>query len=63
MRHIDIMAVLHIGLGKWRGNLAELSELSGVSIHTVYKLATGYNSNPTVDTVQRLFDVFAEHRR
>jgi transcriptional regulator with XRE-family HTH domain len=50
-------------LDKWSGNLAELAELSGVSIHTVYKLASRYNDNPTVETAQKLIDVFTSNKR
>lgn len=58
MKHIDILSTLQKGFETWSGHLAELAEKSGVSIHTVYKLASGYHLNPTVETAQKLINVF-----
>ena len=37
---------------------AQLANLTGLTISTIDKLTSGYNSNPTLDTISKLADLF-----
>lgn len=48
-------------LARLRGQWPDISVKSGVSYHTITKIAQGQSPDPRVSTVQRLHDCMVEH--
>lgn len=55
---VPVLDQIRLALDRSRGTWAQVSQSTGVSYHTITKIAQGRVADPRIGTCQRLLDYF-----